>query len=92
MEAHQPRIRACVVRAQERFRLQNQDPRNGIEQSVRGLLNREMGLIRLRYRRGTERYLQDPYQPKAKVSTSHRWRLLHLHVCKLQVCRHQVRY
>ena len=72
--------------AQERFRLQNQD----LRQSVRELLNREIGFIRLRYRRGTERYLRNPYEPAAKVSTSHRWRLQHHRVCKLQVCRHQV--
>ena len=36
-------------------------------------------------------YLWDPYQPTAKVSSSHRWRLLHLCVCRLQMCWHQVR-
>ena len=70
METLQPRIRACVVYAQERFSLQNQDLRNGTGQSLRGLFNREMSFIRPGYRRGTERYLRDPYQPAAKVSTS----------------------
>ena len=73
------------------FHLPNQDLRNGIGQPVSGLLNREMGFIRPSYRRGTERCSRDPYQQEAKVSTSHRWRLLHLRVCKLQVGRHQVR-
>ena len=51
----------------------------------------DMSFIRLRYRQGTERYLRDPYQPAAKVSTSSRWRLVNLRVRKLQMCRHQVR-
>ena len=57
------------VRTEERFPLQNRDLRNGIGQSVRELLNREMGFICPLYRRGTERYLSDPYQPTAKVSS-----------------------
>ena len=68
-----------------------QDLRNWIGQSIRWLLNREMGFIRPRYRRCTECYLWDPYQSTAKVSSSHRWRLLHLCVCRLQICWYQVK-
>ena len=82
--------RACVVRTEERFSLQNQDLRNGIGQSVRRLLNREMGFIRPGYRWGAERYLWDPYQLLATVPSSHRGRLLHLCVCRLQMYWHQI--
>ena len=61
---------------------------NGIGQSVHGLLNHDMGFIRPRYRWATECHLWDPYQLAAKDSWSHRERLLHLCVCKLQVCWH----